>query len=492
MKDTLRSALRAVVNSTTLESPMTKTRSILRSAPWLLGFAVLAAGCASENTPLNTYSNQGPSAQDISTFSYYIWPVMGFVFVAVVGVTIWLAVKNRVKPEDFDYDDLPEQVHGNPKLEWTWTAVPAVILAFIAVPTMAMIFDLEEKNEAPAAQGECRVNADGTRSGELDVMVIGQQWWWEYRYDIDCDGFFEDVNDDGVIDDIDREWPLEIALDDDDLVIANQLVMPVNEQVDLTITSRDVIHSFWLPALNGKRDAVPGRIHTWAVEASEIGEFTGWCTEYCGLSHARMRMSSVALSAEEFDEWLLNQIEAADIPEPRPALAEGEVRPVASDFEGAALEAFFEQEEQYLASEGRAIFQAQCTSCHVVREDGNDADGVAFEYAQDFESAGLVARAAPDLTHFATRTVYAGAIYSQYVEIDADDARLLDILDATQTPYIELSDELRLNEAQLKRWISNAPSQKAMDPENGLGMPAFPQLTEADLEALVAYLATLD
>jgi len=409
MKDTLRSALRAVVNSTTLESPMTKTRSILRSAPWLLGFAVLAAGCASENTPLNTYSNQGPSAQDISTFSYYIWPVMGFVFVAVVGVTIWLAVKNRVKPEDFDYDDLPEQVHGNPKLEWTWTAVPAVILAFIAVPTMAMIFDLEEKNEAPAAQGECRVNADGTRS-----------------------------------------------------------------------------------ALNGKRDAVPGRIHTWAVEASEIGEFTGWCTEYCGLSHARMRMSSVALSAEEFDEWLLNQIEAADIPEPRPALAEGEVRPVASDFEGAALEAFFEQEEQYLASEGRAIFQAQCTSCHVVREDGNDADGVAFEYAQDFESAGLVARAAPDLTHFATRTVYAGAIYSQYVEIDADDARLLDILDATQTPYIELSDELRLNEAQLKRWISNAPSQKAMDPENGLGMPAFPQLTEADLEALVAYLATLD
>lgn len=488
MKNTLRSALRADANSTTLESSMNKTRSTLRTVPLLAGMALVAASCA-ESTPLTTYGNKGPKAQDISTFSYYIWPIIGLVFLLVVGGGIALAVKNRVKPEDFDYDDLPEQVHGNAKLEWGWTAIPAVILAVISVPTIMMVFDLEEKNVAPEAQGECRVNEDGTRSGELDVMVIGQQWWWEYRYDIDCDGFYEDVNDDGVIDDIDKEWPLEIALDDDDLVVANQLVMPINEQVDLTITSRDVIHSFWLPALNGKRDAVPGRIHTWSVEASEIGEFNGWCTEYCGLSHARMRMSSVALSAADFDAWLLNQIEDAAIPESRPELAEGEVRPIASDFEGEALEAFFEQEEEYLAAEGRAIFQAQCVSCHVVREDQSDADGVAFDYGPNFEAA-LVARAAPDLTHFATRSVFAGAIYSQYVEIDADDDHLLDVLG--DQPYLELSDELRLNAAQLKRWIADAPSQKAMDPDNGLGMPAFPQLTEEDLEALVAYLATLD
>lgn len=491
MNDTLRSALRADANSTTLESSMTKTRTIIRSAPWLLGLTVFAAGCA-ESKPLNTNEPRGPQAQMIQDFSYYIWAAMGVVFLLVVGGGIALAIKNRVKPEDFDYDDLPEQIHGNAKLEWTWTAIPAVILAIVAVPTMLMIFKLEEKNEAPAAQGECRLNADGSRSGELDVMVIGQQWWWEYRYDIDCDGFYEDVNGDGVIDDIDKEWPLELALDDDDLVIANQLVMPVGEQVDLTITSRDVIHSFWLPRLNGKRDAVPGRVHTWSVEADEPGEYNGWCTEYCGLSHARMRMSSVALMPAEFDAWVENQIQAAGIPESRPALGDGEVRPQASDFAGEALEAFFEQEEEYLASEGRAIFQAQCTSCHVIREDTNDADGDAFEYAPNFEAA-LVARAAPDLTHFATRTVFAGAIYSQYVDIDADDDHLFEILDAAgNVPYLELSDELRLNAAQLKRWIADAPSQKAMDPENGLGMPAFPQLTEDDLEALVAYLATLD
>ncbi len=488
MKNTPRSALRADANSTTLETLMNKTRSILRSVPMLLGVALFAAACA-DGKPLNTNAPRGPKAQMIQDFSYYIWAMMGVVFLLVVGGGIWLAVKNRVKPEDFDYDDLPEQVHGNAKLEWGWTAAPAVILAIVSVPTMLMIFELEEKNEAPVAASECRLNQDGSRSGELDVMVIGQQWWWEYRYDIDCDGFFEDVNDDGVVDDIDREWPLEIALDDDDLVIANQLVMPAGEQIDLIITSRDVIHSFWLPRLNGKRDAVPGRIHTWSIEANEPGEYNGWCTEYCGLSHARMRMSSVALPPAEFDAWVENQILAADIPESRPALAEGEVRPQASDFEGEALEAFFEQEEQYLASEGRALFQAVCTSCHVVREDESDADGTAYEYGRDFEAA-LVSRVAPDLTHFATRTVFAGAIYSQYVEVDADDDDLLVVLG--DTPYLELSDALRLNEAQLKRWISNAPSQKAMDPENGLGMPAFPQLTEDDLEALVAYMATLD
>ena len=207
-----------------------------------------------------------------------------------------------------------------------------------------------------------------------------------------------------------------------------------------------------------------------------------------GLPCFKLR-GKILIKRSEFDAWIENQIQAADIPESRPELAEGEVRPQAGDFEGEALEAFFEQEEQYLASEGRAIFQAVCTSCHVVREDEGDANGTAYDYPPNFEAA-LVARAAPDLTHFATRTVFAGAIYSQYVEVDADDDDLLVVLG--DTPYLELSDELRLNEAQLKRWISNAPSQKAMDPENGLGMPAFPQLTEADLEALVAYMATLD
>ncbi len=446
--------------SATLEKVMRSRSATPRTSSRLrlLGLASLtlfAASCA-EDKPLNTFEPRGPRAEMIDTLMQPIWIIMAVIFVLVVFGTIALSWKNRVKPEDFDPDDLPEQVHGNFTLEIGWTIAPGILLLVISFITLPKIWELEETNEDPAA-GECRTNADGSRSGDLDMMVIGQQWWWEYRYDIDCDGFFEDVDGDGDIDDADREWPLNIALDDDDLVVANQAVIPVGEQVDLVVTSRDVIHSYWIPRLNGKRDTVPGRIHTWSMEADEAGEYNGWCTEYCGLSHARMRMSVVALDADEFDAWLDNQILPAEVPA--------------------------ESDEEVYA--GYQLFQQLCMSCHVI-DDGE------LNYAENFE-AELASGAAPNLTHLATRTVFAGAIYSQYAGVDADD----DDLDVGE--YFELSvddndpeGDLRLNEAILKRWILNAPDQKAMSPDDFRGMPAFPQLTEEDLDHLVAYLATLD
>jgi cytochrome c oxidase subunit 2 len=373
----------------------------------------------------------------------FIWPITGVVFVLVIGGAIWLAIHNRVKPEDFDPDDLPAQTHGNTRLEVLWTILPGVLLAAIAVPVVTNIWKLEERND----------------EGELDVMVIGQQWWWEYRYDIDGDGFFADANGDGVVDDKDRELPLAIALDDDDVVTANELVIPAGEQVDLILTSRDVIHSFWIPRLNGKRDTVPGRYHTWSLESFEAGKFTGWCTEFCGLSHARMRMSTIALPREEFDAWLANQAEPAEIP-----TGEEEVA-------------------------GREIFQNQCVGCHVI----DDPD---FEYPADFE-AELVSGTAPNLTHFATRTVFAGAIFNQYLGPGTEAAD--DAFDVTS--YLSLSEQAavaespgdyRWNSAQLKRWVADAPSQKDMDPDGQRGMRAFPQLTDEQLDQVVAYLATLD
>ncbi|NNE95543.1 MAG: cytochrome c oxidase subunit II [Acidimicrobiales bacterium] len=444
-------------------------------------FAALAlAACADEEKPLNTFEPEGPRAEMIDDLMRPIWWIAGVIGVLVVGGGIVLAIRNRVKPEDYDPEDLPEQVHGNPTLEWGWTAAPAVLLAGISVFTVLAIWDLEEAND-PGGY------LDG--EGELDVMVIGQQWWWEYRYDIDGDGFFEDVDGDGFPnstdewDPDDAEWPLEIALDDDDISVANELVIPAGQQIDLTITSRDVIHSFWIPRLNGKRDAVPGRLHSWNFTAEEPGEYTGWCTEYCGLSHARMRMNTIALPPDEFDEWIANQATTADIP--------------AAGSEAAA---------------GRELFQQQCASCHIVWEEGIGQDplytgerneGDADRQGRDFE-APLTAKAAPNLTHFATRSVMAGAIYSTYVGLDANDNDLNEGQENAQylDDYLDLPsfidesddelDELRWNRAQLKRWIKNAPSQKDMAPDDLRGMPAFPGLSDDDLDHLIAYLATLD
>ena len=434
-------------------------RSIGRLATVAL-LGLLAAACA-EDKPLNTFEPRSPQARNIDSLMGPIWWVMGVIFVLVIGGTIVLAVRNRVKVEDYDPEDLPAQTHGNTPLELAWTIAPAVLLAAICIPVVGVIWDLEERNDA-CEPGEVGEGCDG-----LDVMVIGQQWWWEYRYDVDGDGFFEDVDGDGVKGDADdREWPLELSLDPDDVVTANELVIPTGQQVDLLLTSRDVIHSFWIPRLNGKRDTVPGRWHTWSLQADDPGKYTGWCTEFCGLSHARMRMSTIALTPDEFAAWLDNQAKPAAVPTDEDALA------------------------------GRELFLNNCQRCHVIDDGEIDPP----------EEVALVARAAPNLTHFATRTTFAGGIYAVYAggegeaTVANDDAfpaaDYLDIAELASDP--DSLDDYRFNAAEIKRWIRNAPERKDMssepDEETGLarGMPAFTDLSDEQLDQIVAYLATLD
>ncbi|MFM8418337.1 MAG: cytochrome c oxidase subunit II, partial [Actinomycetota bacterium] len=144
------------------------------------------------------------------------------VFVAIVYV-IW-RYKDRGQP-------IPEQTHGKPALEITLTVIPALILAVVGVFTVRAIFDLARTDDT-----------------ELVINVTGQQWWWEYDYPVQ------------------NEWGITQPI-----ITSGQLVMPVGTKVLLRETSRDVIHSYWIPALNGKRDAVPGRIHTLRLEADEPG-----------------------------------------------------------------------------------------------------------------------------------------------------------------------------------------------------------------------------
>ncbi|MDH3295618.1 MAG: cytochrome c oxidase subunit II [Acidimicrobiia bacterium] len=423
----------------------------LRKLWFVVAVALLLTACA-DDKPLNTFEPRGPQARTINDLMYpYVWGIMGVVFVIVVFGGIYLSIKNRVNGDELDPNDLPSQIHGNTRVELTWTIVPTLILAVVFIPVMNAVWELEKPNEA----------------NELDVMVIGQQWWWEYRYDVDGDGFIIDGNGDGMIDDNDWELPVELILDPDDVVTANELVIPAGEQVDLILTSRDVIHSFWIPRLNGKRDTVPGRWHTWSLEADEPGKYTGWCTEYCGLSHARMRMSTIALTDADFTAWLENQTRPAEVPTDPEAVA------------------------------GRETFQNQCMSCHLI----NDGE---LEYPDNFaETVPLVSRAAPNLTHFATRTTFAGGIYANYAGpgTDANDdafdvADYLNIAELAANPTT--TEDYRWNTAELKRWVQNAPERKAMasevNPETGLGrgMLPFPQLSDEELDQIVAYLATLD
>ena len=324
------------------------------STGWLATLAIggLAAltGCAAD-APLDTLAPQGPISRSIDSLSDPIFLIAGVVFVIIFGATAIIWWKFR---DDHNTDEFPEQVHGHFRAEIGWTIGPAVLMAVIAVFTLLSHFDLNDEDRTDIV-----ISVDGERtSWDPQVVVVGQQWWWEFRY------YFDGLDDLDLSDA--RHLPPA------DIVAANQLVIPTGSEIGLKITSRDVIHSYWIPALNGKRDAVPGRVSPWKIEAETPGVYFGQCTEFCGLSHSRMQMQTVAMDPADFQLWVDQQMQPA-------------IEPTG----GAALR-------------GRTVFEGQCARCHVVNgiNDGGGAD--------------LVANAAPNLTHLMSRTTFAGGIFDLY------------------------------------------------------------------------------
>lgn len=326
----------------------------------------------------STLQARGPDAQSINDlFVPFFW-IAVVIGVIVVGATVYAAIRFRAKGDD----DRPVQVHGHTGLEIGWTVVPAVILAVMAVPTVATIFELAERPE-----GEV-----------VEITVTGKQWWWQYEYE------------------------------NEGLVTANEMHIPAGEPVVLNITATDVIHSFWVPNLAGKKDAVPGRSHFLKIEADEPGEFLGQCAEYCGLSHANMRLRVIAHERSEYDAWVA-----------------GQLAPLSPD-EVAFVEAG--------AEEGGIIQKYGCTACH------------------SFDPTGEGAQVGPNLSHLASRQTFAGAIFD-------------------------------LTEDNLREWLPNAPVMKPMqtsDPQGDApatpgivpGMPAFPEMTDAEVDELVTFLLGLE
>ena len=333
------------------------------------------------------FSPKGPIADKINKLQVPVFLAAGVVGVIVAAMLAYVIVTGirRAKADD---DEEPEQLHGNTKLELTWTIVPFVILVAVAFPTVTTILDISHR---PA--------------DAMKISVYGHQWWWSYEYDL---------NDDGA----------------PEIITANELVIPADREIELEVYSRDVIHSFWIPALGGARDAVPGRVQLLQLEADGPGEYDGQCKEYCGLSHANMRARAIALPQAEFDQWLRDQQEDA----PTPAA-------------GSAAEA------------GLESFKAKCASCHQI--DGlNEVEG----------KAALVAGSAPNLTHLMSRKVFASATFPLYVT--------------------DVDGKLVFNRNQLELWLRDPPGQLPMAADEARGMPNL-QLGDAEIDNLIAYLQTL-
>jgi cytochrome c oxidase subunit 2 len=380
---------------------------------------VVLAGCA-QNASQDTWQPKGDNAQKIYSLDKIVFPIAGIVGVLVTIFAGYIFWKFRDKGQA-----IPAQSHGKPIVEIILTIVPALILTVVGVFTFRTIMELAE-----------------TQDTEMIINVTGQQWWWEYDYPAQADQ--------GITQPI---------------ITSGQLVIPEDTNVLLRETSRDVIHSFWIPALNGKKDAVPGRIHLLRMQADQPGIYAGQCTEFCGLSHANMRMEAIALSKEDFAKWVANQ------QKPYTAPAEGT-----------------------LAKEGEGVFINQCARCHQVNGI-KDANGKAIISAPD---ENVYSGAAPNLTTLMTRNTFAGAMFdmvNQKCRADVWDAKTEEF----GAKYLAGVSEDCLNEKTLRAWLRDAPAMKPMyaDPTklektNGLyrGMPNL-GLTEDDIDKLVAYLLTL-
>lgn len=279
-----------------------------------VAFLVLLSACA-PNAPQDALEPAGPYARQIdSLFNWVFWTAAG-VFFLVEGLLVYALWKFRHRPGR----PTPVQVHGNPRLEIAWTIAPAALLAAIAVPTVLLIFSLARR--PPDA---------------YDIEVVAHQFWWEVRYPRD------------------------------QVVTANEVHIPVGQPVFVRLTSVDVIHSFWIPRLAGKRDVRPGAVTHLTLQAEQPGVYLGQCAEYCGLSHANMRLRVVAQPPEQFRTWV-----------------EQQRAPAAAQPSGAVVAAFQ---------------RAGCAGCHTL----NGVEGFGAPSVR-------TSTVGPDLTHFGSRQTLAGA-----------------------------------------------------------------------------------
>ena len=409
-----------------VDQPVSTVRNVKQRS--VVGLAVIAAagllgGCA-RNAPQDTFQPAGENAQKIQNLQLPVFIVAGIVGAIVFGVLLFVVIRFRDRGQE-----MPEQTHGKPALEIFLTIIPAVILIGVGIPTVSTVFSLAKSSDT-----QCVVN------------VTGQQWWWEYEYPVQKCG------------DVDIAEPL---------VTSGELVLPVKTHVLLRITSNDVIHSYWIPKLNGKRDAVPGRIHPLRMEADHPGIYAGQCTEFCGLSHARMRMDAVGLTSADFGTWVANQLKPAAKP------------------------------TDALALQGEDTFRTQCSRCH--QDNGlmeENADGTNSEKPIiAFPDLYVVAGNAPNLTHLMSRTTFAGATWDLLT--DACRKTLHDASpEAFGALYLKGVTPECFNEAELREWIRNAPAKKPMysseeqKTQNGgkyRGMPNL-NLTDDQIDQIVAYL----
>jgi cytochrome c oxidase subunit II len=329
----------------------------------------LCAYAAPSSTSI--FSNKTTPAHQINDLSMFVLGITGLIYVGVSSLLVYAIVKFRARKGDTTE---PPQVFGSMQIELSWTIIPILIIVVLFLTTSRVLFSIQD---APKPK-----NA-------LDVIVVGHQFWWEFRY--------PQYN----------------------VVAANELHLPVSSKDDprpafMKLTSADVMHSFWVPQLGGKTDVLPNRVNEMWIDPQETGLYVGQCAQFCGPEHAKMLLRVYVDTPEEFKAWIEGQQRTQAELTAVPGGMQRSAKEAASNAgnEGGVVDAAMSkappnssltrgnvtpnlgESQEISAQMGQYIFEHEaCISCHTV--------------------AGTVAtgRYGPDLTHLMSReTIASGAV----------------------------------------------------------------------------------
>jgi cytochrome c oxidase subunit 2 len=245
---------------------------------WLVNY-LFAEASAPPASPTSIFAPVSTPADSIFGLSLFVLAVTAAIFVLVAGLLIYCVVKFRERQSDDERE--PPQVYGSNQVELAWTVIPVLIVVALFMATARVIATVQN----PALPDNV-----------VEVIAIGHQFWWEYRYP-------------GL-----------------KVVTANELHVPVSDPAHPTPTfikllSADTDHSFWVPRLAGKTDLIPNHPNQMWIDPRETGLYVGQCAQYCGTQHAKMLLRVYVQSREDFERWVQEQRQPAQL---TPAVARGQ------------------------------------------------------------------------------------------------------------------------------------------------------------------------
>ena len=286
------------------------SRLILGLGLWLAAPAVFAEYALNFQKPVT------PVAHKILELHNMILLICVIIFVIVFGVMFYSIFAHR-KSRGYK----PATFHDNATLEVVWTVIPFLILVSMAIPSTATLLEMSD-----------------TSKSDLTVKITGYQWKWKYDYPDQDVGFFSTLATprDQIENKADKGEHYLLEVD-------NPIVVPVGKKVRFLVTANDVIHSWWVPQLGVKKDAIPGFINEFWVRADEVGTFRGQCAELCGKDHGFMPIVVNAVSPEDFTKWIAMQKDKA-----------------AAESAGSAKT--WGKDE--LIEKGKKSYAATCAACH--------------------------------------------------------------------------------------------------------------------------------